>query len=360
MTWLATALHDGGRAVSGGGAIAARGAMQPFQAVGSLVLEADLGSAPRVEQTLLLLKSPQRGGAHLSFHIGADGSLTFARRLGEYRRQVTLKSSTANPEQTIRVTLSWDTTRCFGMITLEIVSEGLLVQKEFSNPAPLLQEEVSLLCAGGAGAIMGAALRAVHLSDKVEPVGPGLCFTADTPIRTPQGFVPVQSLKSGDRIVTASGQTRPVLWAGQRTVPAEGRFRPIRLHAPYFGLLTDVIVGPEARLMIEGPEVEYLFNDEKVLVEVNDLINDSFAIPLSPLKTISYFQLLLDEHDVLDVAGAAMESLFVGNLGEAPEIWATTAISGLPAGRAPRHQRLVCRALRNYEALTLRAALLSR
>ena len=39
------------------------------------------------------------------------------------------------------------------------------------------------------------------------------------------------------------------------------------MRAPYFGLQDDIIIAPEQHVVIDGPEVEYLFSCEKVLIE---------------------------------------------------------------------------------------------
>ena len=50
--------------------------------------------------------------------------------------------------------------------------------------------------------------------DQVVVDGTVVCFAAGTLIRTPGGDVPVETLKVGDLVLTASGGTRPVKWMG--------------------------------------------------------------------------------------------------------------------------------------------------
>ena len=49
-------------------------------------------------------------------------------------------------------------------------------------------------------------------------ITPGICFAAGTLIRTPAGDVPVETLKAGDVVLTASGAMRPVKWMGHTDV----------------------------------------------------------------------------------------------------------------------------------------------
>lgn len=329
-------------------------------ASGTLMLEADLGRAPREDHMLFFLNRRGEEPSLLSVHLGADGTLTLARRLGDQSRQRTLHHNGARPRGPIRVTYTWDSARKTCLLSLEIAEEGVLIQKGFTNPLPILSADVAHLCAPGNGTRFHPVLRSVSISDRAEPVGLSPCYAPGTPINTPQGFQPVEALAPGDEVLTYDGAARRIVWAGMREVPANGRFGPIRLLSPYFGLRRDVIVAPEARLVVSGPEVEYLFGQESVLVEASAFQNTGFATGVPGVATIRYHHLLLEQHEILDVAGSPMESLYIGNLRKRPEILATTVLRDFPRPQLPRHERLACRALRDYEAFTLRAAMLSR
>lgn len=329
-------------------------------ATGSLYLEADLGLDWQGEQTIFLLHERGAVTSHVSVHLAEDGAIVFAQRVGRDARQVVLQADELRPEGTIRLTISWDVSKRWGLLSMETVADGILVQKEFTDPLPWPQDILSRLSSAGRGVVFGPALRCYGISDRLEPVGINPSFSAGTPILTPYGERAVETLRPGDFVQTFDGTARPIRWMGAREVPARGQFRPIRLHAPYFGLRRDVVVAPEQRLVISGPEVEYLFSEESVLVEAHALLNSTFAAIEPAGRTIRYHQVLLDDHEVLSVAGAPMESLYVGALGAAPQVLATTVLRNIPAGRLPTHDRLAHPALRDYEAVTLRAALLGR
>ena len=328
--------------------------------VGSLLLEADFGRARPTEHTLLALRMAQPLPSYLSFHLSPDGALTFARKIGAEHRQVTLNTGLDALEGPARITCSWNVPANRGLLTLEAINEGVLVQKPFAAPLPILMGEARALARSEGAISTSPAIRAISLSDRSEPVGIPPCLGPGAPVLTPAGYRPVQSLRTGDTVINHLGDARRIHWVGTVETPTGGQFNPVRLNAPYFGLMADVLVGPEARVLITGPEVEYLFGEEAVLAEARALLQSGFATRVRSAPTIRYYQILLEDHDILDVAGAPVESLFIGNLRAMPDILATTILADQPAKQLPRHKRLAFRALRDYEAVTLRAALLSR
>ncbi len=365
MTWIA--VEDPGQAPES--AAPARGprerparrrAAGDVLAKGSLYIEASLGRDRRKEQSLFVLHRRAGVKSHVSVQLGANGTVVFGRRLGRARLQVVLNTDSAQLEGVVRLTVSWDTAARRGLLSVENVALGTLVQKDFADPLPLLHSDIARLNARGDDVSFAPALRCVSLSDRLEPVGISPSFAAGTPLRTPRGYRPVEDLCPGDTVLTTDGHEKNVCWVGAREVPARGRFRPIRLHAPYFGLLRDVVVAPEQRLALRGSEVEYLFGEEAVLVEAHELLNSAFAAAEPAGPTIRYHQVLLDRHELLDVAGAGLESLFVGHLRDMPDVLATTVLRNVAPEQLPRHKKLAYPALRDYEAVTLRAALLNR
>lgn len=326
---------------------------------GSLFLEADLDRDRTGERPLFQMRRSADVTSQISVRMTEDGGVVFARRLGRRNLQVSLTHEAARASGPVRISVSWDAPAKSGLLSLERLDDGTLVQKEFSDPLPWLMTDVERVQSGSRDVVLGAELRSYGVSDCPEPVGiiPSMC--AGTPILTTQGYRRIDSLAPGDLVTTETGDM-PVLWTGAREVPARGRLHPLQLCAPYFGLRHDVVIAPEQRLLITGGEVEYLFGEEAVLVEANRLLNTPFVMRAPSGPTVRYYQILLAEHAILDVAGAPMDSLFAGRLRETPQVLANTILGGVGLDRMPLHPCLAYPALREYEAVTLRAALLSR
>ena len=139
------------------------------------------------------------------------------------------------------------------------------------------------------------------------------CFAAGTLIRADTGDVPVQDLRVGDRIITASGQVRPVRWIGLRRLDLRRHPRPedacpilIRADALGDGVpARDLLVSPEHAMFIDGG-----------LIPARLLVNGGSIVQRMAARYVEYFHVELDSHDILLAEGAPAESyLDTGNRG---------------------------------------------
>lgn len=330
--------------------------------VGSLLIETDFGRGLARDETMFVLHDAQDAKSHLSLHVGSDGLVALVRRLGDQTQQITLESGIHEPDGTVRFTYSWDVPNRRGVLSMEVLSNGVLLQKPFDLPLPLLKSDVQAISDRDSRPDIvrtGPNLTCISISDRMEPVGITPSLTAGTLILTTNGHVPVEHLRPGDQVMDHDGNPHRLRVLASRKLPARGHFRPIRLFAPYLGLKRDVVVAPEQRVLITGVDVEYLFSHDAVLVEARALVGTRFAEnePSGPMVT--YYQLVFDNHIVLSACGAGLESLFIGNVREQPALLATTLLQDVPRDLLPVHKFLAYPSLRDYEALTLRTALLS-
>ena len=140
--------------------------------------------------------------------------------------------------------------------------------------------------------------------------GPAPCFCAGTRILTDRGEVLIEDLQIGDLIVTASGAARPVRWLGHSVLNSQDRGRPeviwpVRVAKGAFGEglpVRDLWVSPGHCIAHNG-----------VLVPINVLANGR-TIVQHERKTVEYWHVELDRHDVILAEGLPVESyLDTGN-----------------------------------------------
>jgi hypothetical protein len=130
------------------------------------------------------------------------------------------------------------------------------------------------------------------------------CFRRATRIATPQGERPVESLRVGDAVLTASGETRTIRWLGHQTLdlrhhPHPHTAWPVRIAA---GAIAPML--PLADLWL-SPEHAVLLDD--LLIPAIRLANDA-TIAQVPVETVEYWHLELDSHDLVRAEGLAAES----------------------------------------------------
>lgn len=289
----------------------------------------------------------------LTFQTIPGGGIALVQVQGKTTTHAAIQCRDVAATDAIRITYAWDSLAKWGRMTLEVPGNTKLINVHVDNPRPLSLDDVRDLMLGRGDFSFSSDMIFAALSDQIEPIGPMPSLLSGTPIATPRGYQPASQLKRGDTVMTGEAGVVPVLQSIGRTVPARGSYRPIRLRAPYFGLQQDVIVCPDQRLLIDGPEVEYLFNQEAVLVSARHLINGFAALEEPCGTTINYAQVLLPNHEPLIAAGTALESLYIGRLRRNARHLHSSLLHGVDQTRLPEHPRRAHPVLEWHDAIHL-------
>ncbi|GAA5266597.1 hypothetical protein ACOSOMT5_P3026 [Acidiphilium sp. MT5] len=140
------------------------------------------------------------------------------------------------------------------------------------------------------------------------------CFAAGTLIETKTGPIAVEALRSGICVKTLSGEA-PIRWIGWRTIdlsrhPNRPAVQPIRIAPHAFA------PGSPSRWLRLSPDHAVLIDDLCALVPIRMLVNGGTIVADNYARSITYYHVELDRHDVLIAEGLAAESyLDTGNRG---------------------------------------------
>ncbi|WP_305000491.1 Hint domain-containing protein [Salipiger sp. IMCC34102] len=167
----------------------------------------------------------------------------------------------------------------------------------------------------GTGSFSGTATLddgTVIAFDEIENI---ICFTPGTQIVTPTGTRDIADLRKGDLVLTRDHGLQPIRWIRARSVPARGRFAPVRIRP---GVLSgqdgDLLVSPQHRMLFQGYRAELLFGESEVLVPAKHLI-DGKLVTQDEGETVTYIHMMFDQHEVVFANGAPSESFHPGSIG---------------------------------------------
>lgn len=142
-----------------------------------------------------------------------------------------------------------------------------------------------------------------------------ICFTPGTLILTPAGERPIETLRSGDLVITRDDGPQPIRWIGSRRGPGTGKHAPIRIGAGGpFGARRPLLLSPQHRVLVEGYRAQLIWAEDEVLVAARHLV-DGLHVHAAPQETVTYIHMVFDRHQVVYAQGAAVESLHLGDEG---------------------------------------------
>ena len=360
MAWIAITDHSGAEFDSEGlgmegarpGAAQTRLASDLLVPKGTVMIETGI-SAKHRPQPLLTFGEGASAQLQLNLQALPGGGLTLVITNGDEIQHCTVRHAETARTDVITILYTWDAPNRKAQVAVVRSDAHSVTLFPLKPPRPLLMRDLRALCLERGNRVMAEDVSFFAIATHIERVGPTPTLTPDTPIATPRGYVPVGKLKRGDTILTPEGEVIPVLHRIDRDVPARGSFVPVRLRAPFFGLRQPIIVAPNQRFVVRGSEVEYLFGQEAVLTPARHLAGASAASSVYLRGIVRYSQVLLPGHEVLDAAGTAAESLYVGRIRRKPRLLAASMLADVEHPFLPDHGKAVYPVLRAYDAQVL-------
>ncbi|HBZ43442.1 MAG TPA: hypothetical protein DEO85_05140 [Maritimibacter sp.] len=362
MSWIGMTDHDRSLFNPAGLGEARRG--QPEMAApndilpkGTLIVETQFIATEGNVQVPLAYRRTKDWLRELRISLSAKGEMTVDLRQGGTTFCATLRFPVPDRDTMIRLYYSWNGPERWARLAVKFVETGTFHIVHVRDPLPMPVLDALTIMRNGKATKLPAEAVFAAISDKVEPVGLSAGVVEGTLVETPSGAVPVDRLRLGDHVVTASSGAQPTRWITRRTVPALGAFRPVRLRAPFFGMQEDILVAPDHRIRVSGADTEYLLGSDEVLLEAGRLVGSHAARVETRLKTVTYYHVLLDQHECLLHDALWAESLYVGQIAADRTRLNATALGQMPASAVPVHRGYAQHRVNEHEAQSLATVL---
>lgn len=146
----------------------------------------------------------------------------------------------------------------------------------------------------------------------VQSVDGPICPCSGSLVETARGPVAVENIDVGDLVLTMDGVASPVravVRAKLRFRDREDRAKPVLIGAGALGAnlpTADLRVSPQHRILMRDES-----SDAEYLVPAVKLLNRKGIRRMRGVRTVHYYNILLDGHSVLGTAGLAVEALLV-------------------------------------------------
>jgi hypothetical protein len=247
------------------------------------------------------------------FHDLGAGIVLLHRQGGRLLRHV-LPGPLPQKAGMARLAFGWDAAGPGWFLEMELAGQKMMAQGDVALPVPMAA--LRALCAGAEGVLRHPAVLWYGVRQGAEMPAPLGWLGMATPVRTARGIIAAGHLQPGERVMTRDNGAVPLIGVTRLQVPGRGSLSPIRLRAPYFGQRGDILVSPDQPVLIAGPEAEYLFGDEEVLVAARHLADGQMAVAESHRAVAMGVVLDLGQPEVIEADGCALAT--AGPVGVAP------------------------------------------
>ncbi|WP_151718578.1 Hint domain-containing protein [Gemmobacter serpentinus] len=176
-----------------------------------------------------------------------------------------------------RITFHWNCRADLWSLRYERPGEPGTAQVEGRGALPLRLHDLEALCHNGPQTLRHPGLLwfGVTHHDALPRHAPWI--GPRTPIVTPTGLRAAGLLQRGEMVMTHDGRAVPLLSVRHLDLPSRGSHAPVLLRAPYFGDQRDMLVSADQQILLDGAEIEHLFDHEEVLARARDMADGRAA-----------------------------------------------------------------------------------
>ena len=146
-------------------------------------------------------------------------------------------------------------------------------------------------------------------------------FARNTLIQSDRGHISVEDLFPGDMIRTVDHGFQPLLWRGMTLLVPQAKGQDVamgrltRIAADALGIarpMSDLVLGPRARLAHSAPGVRQLTGQDRAFVPARDFIDGINVMELTPHAPVQVFHLGFATQVRLLAGGVEVESFHPG------------------------------------------------
>lgn len=149
------------------------------------------------------------------------------------------------------------------------------------------------------------------------------CIVGGTLIDTPKGPIPIDELQAGDEVITRKGGTSRIHWIGETEfnasdMAARPETRPVQVPQGALGdgmPCADLLVSQRMHLHLNRSLPHQPFGPDAGPICAEALVHMGLARQLGGLRSVTYFHILLDTHDMVLANGQWVETLHPGPRG---------------------------------------------
>lgn len=147
-----------------------------------------------------------------------------------------------------------------------------------------------------------------------------ICFADGTFLLTPDGPRAIETLQVGDEIVTSDHGAREITWVFAKTWTATEVAQAPNLAAVYIhkgalgpGLPShDLRLSQQHRVLVQGAIARRMFGEAEVLIPAKALLPLPGVHLDSSRKPVTYYHIMLQNHEIVFANGIPAESLYLG------------------------------------------------
>ncbi|NIY73230.1 hypothetical protein HCZ30_12420 [Marivivens donghaensis] len=320
---------------------------------GTLVMEFEYSRETNARRQNLL-RYISRDPWHSVFRLvlEADGLITLVCQQGDKKIEFQLPTAMEQAKGTITLWYTWDAPARRGLLAA-MGPDGEMFYTELTGPFPLSVLDAKRICTDGQVVRNVKGFTFLAISDEVEPVGPWATIGANAMLRTINGQRLISDLKPGDLLLTEDETIVQIRSVAKQVLPAMGRFKPMMIRSPYYGAKSDLMLAQNHLVELNGPKIEYLFNEERVHTQIGSLDDGREAVRLRGAMTATYYHLLLDEDVTLSLSGVPATASRAELLAQDRGLHRHSILRDTPELLVPSFKSKPVKTLAPYEAMSI-------